>query len=76
MKHRTSRRPRRFRRPLPPQPTRSQVRQRINRLCSLYQLEAIAELSKPAPDPQHLGRLNRGLGFLNEARTYLEEEHG
>jgi len=73
MKHR-SRRPRRFRRPLPPQPTRAQVRQRINRLCSLYQLEALIEVTKPAPDPQHLGRLDRDVAFLNEARTYLEEE--
>ncbi len=73
MKHR-SRRPRRFRRPLPPQPTRAQVRQRINRLCSLYQLEAVIEAHKPAPDPQHLGRLDRHVAFFNEALSYLEEE--
>lgn len=73
MKHR-SRRPRRFRRPLPPPPTRAQVRQRMNQLCSLYQLEFALEAQQPVPDPQHLSRLHRDLAFMGEALTYLEED--
>jgi hypothetical protein len=73
MKHR-SRRPRRFRRPLPPPPTRSQIRQRIGQVCSLYRLEFVLEAQKPAPDPQHLGRLHTELVLMNEALTHLEEQ--
>lgn len=72
MKHH-SRRPRRLGRPVPPPPTRAQVRQRIGRLCSLYRLEAALELQKTTPDASHLRRLDAHIGFFCEA-LLMEEQ--
>lgn len=72
MKHR-SRRPRRLRRPVPPPPTRAQVRQHIGRLCSLYRLEATLELQKSVPDASHLRRLDAHIGFSREVLAMQEQ---
>ena len=73
MSHRRSYRSSRHRRPVPPPPTRAQVRQRISRLRTLYQLQALAELQKPEPAAVHLGRLNNDVGLLNQIVDYLKE---
>ena len=72
MKHH-SRRPRRLARPVPPPPTRAQVRQRIGQLCSLYRLEAALELHKTAPDASHLHRLDAHIGFFREVLLMQEQ---
>jgi hypothetical protein len=72
MKHH-SRRPRPLGRPIPPPPTRAQVRQRIGRLCSLYRLEAALELHKPTPDASQLRRLDAHIGFFREVLAMQEQ---
>lgn len=72
--HRRSRRPRRYRRPLLPLPTRSQVRQRLNRLSQMFATEALLELAKPGPDAGHLQAMDAHVGFFNQCLGYMEME--
>ena len=74
MSNHRSRRPRRYRRPAPPSPSRAQVRQRISRLSVFYKLEALLELQKPEPNIVHLGRLNADAGLLNQILSSLEPQ--
>jgi hypothetical protein len=72
MKHR-SRRLARYRRPLPPSPTRSQMRQRVSRLLYACQVEATREAQNPNGDPHHLANLCQHIRFFSEALEQLEE---
>lgn len=77
MKHRFPRRPwrrRRTSRPFRPEPTRSQARQYINRMCRLLELEAAIEAQQPAPDADRLRVLDMQIGALNEVVSNLEDE--
>ena len=75
MKHTPWRRLRRYRRPLPPTPTRSQMRQRVSRLLYACQVEAACEARRVQPDLQHLENLTSHIRFFSEALTLLEDEH-
>jgi hypothetical protein len=73
MKHTPWRRLRRYRRPLPPSPTRAQMRQRVSRLLYACQVEATREAQLQQPDLQHLENLNDHIRFFAEALTQLED---
>ena len=66
--------PRRYRHPVPLPATRSQIRQRVDQIRVLYQLEALLELNQPEPDLQHLVRIDADAGMLNELLSSLEEQ--
>jgi hypothetical protein len=75
MKHRSSARPRRrFHRPVPQQPTRAQMRQRVSRLLAVCRIEAAREVRLAEPDLQHLENLHDHIRFFREALEYLEQE--
>jgi hypothetical protein len=69
-----TRTPRRYRRPVPLPATRAQVRQKVDQLRVLYQLEAALELGRPEPDLDHLVRIDTDAGLLNELLASLEEQ--
>jgi hypothetical protein len=69
-----TRTPRRYRRPVPLPATRSQIRQKVDQLRVLYQLEAVLELSRSEPDLDHLVRIDTDAGLLNELLASLEEQ--
>jgi hypothetical protein len=69
-----ARTPRRYRRPVPLPASRSQIRQKVDQLRVLYQLEAVMELSRPEPDLDHLVRIDTDAGLLNELLASLEEQ--
>jgi hypothetical protein len=52
---------RRYRRPVPLPATRSQIRQKVDRLRDLYELEAVLELSRAKPDINYLLQLDPGV---------------
>ena len=74
MKHRSTRPRRRFSRPVPPQPTRAQIRQRVSRLLAACRIEAAREARLNEPDLQHLENLHDHIRFFSEALDYLEQE--
>jgi hypothetical protein len=65
---------RRYRRPVPLPATRSQIRQKVEQLRTLYQLEAFLELNKLDPNEEYLGQLDNDAGFLGEVLSSLEEQ--
>jgi hypothetical protein len=65
---------RRYRRPVPLPASRSQIRQKIEHLRTLYQLEAFLELNKLDPNVEHLDQLDNEAGFLSEVLSSLEEQ--
>ena len=71
--HCGTRLPRRHRRPSPAPVSRSQARQKINQLQTLYQMEALLELNRTRPDVAHLLRLDQDAGLLQEMAS-LEEQ--
>ena len=73
MKHAAWRRLRRYRRPLPPSPTRAQMRQRVSRLLLACRVEAAREAHRSNPDLQHLENLNSHIRFFTEALAELED---
>jgi hypothetical protein len=66
--------PRRHRRPNPLAATRSQVRQKIDRLRDLYELEAVIELSRAKPDINYLLQLDMESSFLRDAAASIGEQ--
>jgi hypothetical protein len=74
MKHHFSRRTRRYRRPLPPTPTRAQMRQRVSRLLYACEVEAVRHAQLASPDLKHLENLNHHIRFFSEALSQLEDE--
>ena len=66
--------PRRPRRPAPVPATRSQIRQKVDQLRVLYQMEALLELSHPHPSLDRLARLESEAASLNEALCAIEEQ--
>jgi hypothetical protein len=52
--------------------TPSQVRQQIDRLRELYELEAVLELSRAKPDINYLLQLDLESSFLNDVAAAIE----
>jgi hypothetical protein len=65
---------RRSRRPAPLPATRSQVRQRVDRLRDPYELEAVLELSRAKPDINYLLQLDLESNFLRDVAVLIEEQ--
>ena len=65
---------RRYRRLVPLPATRSQVRQKVDRLRDLYELEAVIELSRAKPDINYLLQLDLELSFLRDVVASIEEQ--
>ena len=65
---------RRSRRPAPLPATRSQVRQQVDRLRDLYELEAVLELSRAKPDVNYLLQLDLESSFLLDVAASIEEQ--
>jgi hypothetical protein len=65
---------RRYRRPVPLPATRSQIRQKVDRLRDLYELEAVLELSRAKPDINYLLQLDLELSFLRDAVASIGEQ--
>jgi hypothetical protein len=65
---------RRYRRPGPLPATRSQVRQKVDRLRDLYELEAVLELSRAKPDINYLLQLDLESGFLRDLAASIKEQ--
>jgi hypothetical protein len=57
---------RRYRCPVPLPATRSPVRQQVDRLRDLYELEAVLELSRAKPDINYLLQLDLESSFLHD----------
>jgi hypothetical protein len=66
--------PRRYRRPVPLPATRSQVRQKVDRLRDLYELEAVLELSRAKPDINYLLQLDLESSFLRDVVALIGEQ--
>jgi hypothetical protein len=60
------------RRPVPLPVTRSQIRQRVDRLRDIYELEAVLELSRAKPDMNYLLQLDLESSYLREIVASLE----
>ena len=65
---------RRYRRLVPLPTTRSQVRQKVDRLRDLYELEAVIELSRAKPDINYLLQLDLELSFLRDVVASIKEQ--
>lgn len=65
---------RRYRRPVPLPATRSQVRQKVDRLRDLYELEAVLELSRAKPDINYLLQLDLESNFLRDVVASIGEQ--
>lgn len=65
---------RRYRRPVPLPATRSQVRQKVDRLRDLYELEAVLELSRANPDINYLLQLDLESSFLRDVAASIKEQ--
>ena len=59
-------------RPIPPTIPRGQVRNRLDRLMDLYELEAVLELSRPKPDINYLLELELESSYVAEVLASLE----
>jgi hypothetical protein len=64
----------RYRRPVPLPATRSQVRQKVDRLRDLYELEAVLELSRAKPDINYLLQLDLESSFLRDVVASIGEQ--
>jgi hypothetical protein len=58
--------------PLPA--TRSQIRQKVDRLRDLYELEAVLELSRAMPDINYLLQLDLESSFLRDVVASIGEQ--
>jgi hypothetical protein len=65
---------RRYRRSVPLPATRSQIRQKIDRLRDLYELEAVLELSRAKPDINYLLQLDLESSFLRDVVASIGEQ--
>jgi hypothetical protein len=65
---------RRYRHPAPLPATRSQVRQKVDRLRDLYELEAVLELSRAMPDINYLLLLDLESSFLRDVAASIKEQ--
>jgi hypothetical protein len=65
---------RRLRRPVPLPVTRAQVRQRVDRMRDLYELEAVLELSRANPDINYLLQLDLESSYLRDVLASIEEK--
>jgi hypothetical protein len=65
---------RRYRRPVPLPATRYQIRQKVDRLRDLYELEAVLELSRAKPDINYLLQLDLELSFLRDVVASIKEQ--
>ena len=63
---------RRYRRPVPLPAT--QVRQKVDRLRDLYELEAVLELSRGKPDINYLLQLDLESSFLRDVAASIKEQ--
>ena len=59
-------------RPVPLPATRSQVRQKVDRLRDLYELEAVLELSRAKPDINYLLQLDLESSYLRDVVASIE----
>jgi hypothetical protein len=62
----------RYRRPAPLPATRYQVRQKLDRLRDLYELEAVLELSRAKPDINYLLQLDLESSYLRDVAASIE----
>jgi hypothetical protein len=65
---------RRLRHPVPRPVTRAQVRQRVDRMRDLYELEAVLELSRTKPDINYLLQLDLESSYLRDVLASIEEK--
>jgi hypothetical protein len=65
---------RRYRRPASLPATRSQIRQQVDRLRDLYELEAVLELSRAKPDINYLLQLDLESSFLHDVVASIKEQ--
>ena len=65
---------RRYRRPVPLPVSRSQIRQKVDRLRDLYELEAVIELSRAKPDMNYLLQLDLESSFLRDVAASIGEQ--
>ena len=65
---------RRNRRPVPLPVSRSQIRQKVDRLRDLYELEAVIELSRAKPDMNYLLQLDLESSFLRDVAASIGEQ--
>jgi hypothetical protein len=66
----------RCRRHLRPRPSRSQINQQVEHVCSsiqAFQLEAVLELQKPAPNRARLQFLNKMIDLSKDEVLALEQ---
>ena len=64
----------RYRRPATLPATRSQARQKVDRLRDLYELEAVLELSRAKPDINYLLQLDLESSFLRDVVASIGEQ--
>jgi hypothetical protein len=62
----------RHRRPVSLPVTPSQVRQKVDRLRDLYELEAVLELSRAKPDINYLLQLDLESSYLRDVAASIE----
>jgi hypothetical protein len=65
---------RRYRHSVPPPVTRSQIRQRVDRLRDLYELEASLELCRAKPDINYLLQLDLESSYLRDIVDSMKEK--
>ena len=65
---------RRYRRPVPLPATRFEVRQKVDRLRDLYELEAVLELSRANPDINYLLQLDLESSFVRDVAVSIKEQ--
>jgi hypothetical protein len=63
---------RRLRRSIPLPVTRTQIRQKVDRMRDLYELEAVLELSRANPDINYLLQLDLESSYLRDVLTSIE----
>lgn len=61
-------------RPAPLPVTRPQIRQRVDRMREIYELEAVLELSRANPDINYLLQLDLESNYLHDVLASLEEK--
>ena len=63
---------RRLRRPVPLPVTRTQIRQKVDRMRDLCELEAVLELSRANPDINYLLQLDLESSYLRDVLASIE----
>ena len=61
-------------RPAPLPVTRPQIRQKVDRMRDLYELEAVLELSRAKPDMNYLLQLDLESSYLRDVLASIEEK--